>query len=266
MQFSRTPFIWEHRQLIKRLIERDIHSRYKSTFLGVIWTVMTPLFMLSVYTFVFSSILKARWPNSSDNEFEFAIVLFCGLIIFNLFAEVLNRAPTLIVDNVNYVKKVIFPVEILPVVALGSALYQALINLLILLAFYLLYFGAMHWTILLAPLVMLPFVILLTGIALFLSALGVFIRDIGQAIGIITTGLMFLSPIFYPLSALPERIHPYIYLNPLTFIIEQLREVVIWGHLPDWSGLSIYSLISLLIAWLGYVFFIKTRRGFADVL
>jgi len=259
-------FIWQHRQLIKRLIERDIHSRYKSTFLGIFWVVMTPLFMLSVYTFVFSSILKARWPSSSDNEFEFAIVLFCGLIIFNLFSEVLNRAPTLIVDNVNYVKKVIFPVEILPIVALGSALFQILINFLILLVFYLIYFGFLHWTLIFIPLVLLPFVILLAGLGLFLASLGVFIRDIGQAISIITTGLMFLSPIFYPLSALPERIHAYIYLNPLTFIIEQMREVVIWGHLPDWSGLVIYTLLSLIIAWMGYFFFIKTRKGFADVL
>jgi len=259
-------FIWQHKQLIKRLIERDIHSRYKSSFLGIFWVVMTPLLMLSVYTFVFSSILKARWPSSSDNEFEFAIVLFCGLTIFNLFSEMLNRAPTLIVDNVNYVKKVIFPVEILPIVALGSALFQAFISFLILLVFYVIYFGSIHWTVILIPLVLLPFVILLAGLGLFLTSLGVFIRDIGQAIGVITTGLMFLSPIFYPLSALPERIRPYIYLNPLTFIIEQMREVIIWGHLPDWSGLLIYTLISLVIAWMGYFFFIKTRKGFADVL
>jgi lipopolysaccharide transport system permease protein len=259
-------FIWQHRQLIKKLVERDIHSRYKSTFLGIFWVVMTPLLMLSVYTFVFSSILKARWPSSSDNEFEFAIVLFCGLIIFNLLSEVLVRAPELIVNNVNYVKKVIFPVEILPIVSLGSALFQTFINFIILLVFYLIYFGFLHWTLILIPLVLLPFVILLAGLGLLLASLGVFIRDIGQVIGIVTTGMMFLSPIFYPLSALSEHIRPYLYLNPLTFIIEQMREVVIWGHLPYWPGLLIYTLLSLVVAWMGYFFFIKTRKGFADVL
>lgn len=259
-------FIWDNRQLIKRLIERDIHTRYKSTFLGLFWIVITPLLMLSIYAFVFSSVLKARWPHSSESEFEFAIILFCGLIVYNLFSELLVKAPSLVVSNANYVKKVIFPIEILPIVALGSALFQTIINLVILMCFCLLHYGEIHITVLLTPVVLIPFAILLMGLSLFFAALGVFLRDIGQLVGIIVTGLMFLSPIFYPLSALPEAVRPYLYLNPVTFIIEQMREVIIWGHMPDWSGLFLYTLISLFIAMGGYLFFIKTRKGFADVL
>jgi len=259
-------FILENRKLIKRLIIRETESRYKSTILGLLWLILTPLFMLSVYAFVFSSILKAKWPNSSDSEFEFAIILYCGLIVFTLFAEILNRSPNLILENANYVKKVIFPVEILPFVAIGSSLFQALISYALLLLFCLFYYGSLHWTILFAPLIMLPFLILLSGMGLLLSALGVFIRDIGQLLGVMVTGLMFISPLFFPLTALPEVVRPYLYLNPVTFIIQQMRAVTIWGNMPDWSGLLIYLLVSLVVVWLGYLFFIKTRRGFADVL
>lgn len=259
-------FIWNNRSLIKRLVIRETEARYKSTMLGLLWLILTPLFMLSVYAFVFSSILKAKWPNSSDSEFEFAIILYCGLIVFTLFAEVLNRAPNLILENKNYVKKVIFPVEILPIVTIGVGLIQAVISYSILLVFCLVYYASLPWTIILFPLVLLPFLVLLSGLSLLLSALGVFLRDTGQVITVAVTGMMFLSPIFFPITAIPEAIRPYIYLNPLTFIIEQLREVILWGHMPDWSGLLVYTFISIIIAWLGYLFFIKTRKGFADVL
>lgn len=259
-------FLWKNRKLVKQLIVRETQARYKSTMLGLLWLIMTPLFMLSIYAFVFSSILKAKWPNSSNSEFEFAIILYCGLIVFTLFAEILNRSPNLILDNVNYVKKVVFPVEILPFVAIGSALFQALISYVVLLVFCLLHYGYLHWTLVFFPLILLPFIILLSGISLLLSALGVFIRDIGQIVGVAVTGLMFVSPLFFPLSALPEGIRPYIYLNPITFIIEQMREIIIWGHLPNWPGLLLYFLVSLFIVWGGYLFFIKIRKGFADVL
>lgn len=258
--------IWDNRKLIKRLIVRETEARYKSTMLGLLWLFITPLFMLSIYTFVFGSILKAKWPNSSDSEFEFAIILYCGLIVFFLFAEFINRAPNLILENVNYVKKVIFPVEILPFVALGSGLFQALISYSILLVFCLIYYGSLHWTILYLPVILLPFLLLLSGMGLILSSLGVFIRDIGQMISVIVTGLMFISPLFFPLTALPEAIRPYLYLNPVTFIIQQMRDVIIWGNGPDWFGLSVYLLVSIIVAWAGYLFFVKTKKGFADVL
>ena len=194
------------------------------------------------------------------------MVLFVGMIVLSLFSEVLNRAPGLIVSNVNYVKKVVFPLEILPVIAMGATLFHSLISLGVLLAAFALFNGYLHWTAVFTPLVLLPLVIMTLGLAWMLASLGVFLRDVGQTIVIITTVLMFLSPVFYPVTAVPERFRPFIMANPLTFIIEQAREVLIWGHLPNWIGLSIYSLAATIVAWAGYAWFQKTRKGFADVL
>ena len=186
--------------------------------------------------------------------------------MLNLFNEVLNRAPSLIVSNINYVKKVIFPIEILPVIAMGAALFHSLVSLGVLLLAFAIFNGYVHWTAALTPFVLLPLVILATGIAWMLASLGVFLRDIGQTIGVFTTVLMFLSPVFFPVSAVPERFRQYIMANPLTFIIEQAREVLIWGHMPDWTGLGVYTIAATVIAWAGYAWFQKTKKGFADVL
>jgi lipopolysaccharide transport system permease protein len=260
--------VWRNRQLIVQMTKREVVGRYKGSAMGLAWSFFNPVFMLVVYTFVFSEIFKSRWggAGADDSKTQFAVVLFVGMIVLSLFSEVLNRAPSLILGNVNYVKKVVFPIEILPLIAMGAALFHSLISLGVLLAAYLLFNGYLHWTVIFTPLVMLPLVILTTGFAWMLASLGVYLRDVGQTIGIITTLLMFLSPVFYPISAVPERFRPFILANPLTFIIEQAREVLIWGHLPDWIGLSIYTLIAVFIAWVGYAWFQKTRKGFADVL
>jgi lipopolysaccharide transport system permease protein len=188
------------------------------------------------------------------------------MIVLSLFSEVLNRAPGLILSNVNYVKKVVFPIEILPVVIMGAALFHSLISLTVLLAAFALFNGYLHWTAVFIPLVLLPLIVLSTGLAWMLASLGVFLRDVGQTISIVTTVLMFLSPVFYPVTAVPERFRPYILANPLTFVIEQAREVLVWGHMPNWMGLGAYALIAVAIAWTGYAWFQKTRKGFADVL
>jgi lipopolysaccharide transport system permease protein len=179
---------------------------------------------------------------------------------------VLNRTPSLILGNVNYVKKVVFPLEILPAISMGAALFHSLISLLVLLLAFVFFNGYLHWTAVLIPLVLLPLAVLTLGLAWILASLGVFIRDVGQTIGIITTIMLFVSPVFFPVTALPEEYRPLIMANPLTFIIEQAREVLIWGRLPDWSGLLIYTLAASAVAWAGYVWFQKTRKGFADVL
>ena len=188
------------------------------------------------------------------------------MIVHGLFAEVLNRAPSLILSNVNYVKKVVFPLEILPVIAMGAALFHSIISLGVLLAAFALFNGYLHWTVIFIPLVLLPLVILILGLAWMLASLGVFLRDAGQTISIITMVMMFLAPVFYPVTALPEQFRPWLMANPLTFIIEQAREVLIWGHLPNWMGLGIYTFVATVVAWLGYAWFQKTRKGFADVL
>ncbi len=263
-----TRSLWRNRQLIVQMTKREVVGRYKGSAIGLAWSFFNPVFMLTVYTFVFSEIFKIRWGGigADDSKTQFAVVLFVGMIVLGLFSEVLNRAPSLILSNVNYVKKVVFPIEILPVIAIGAALFHSLISLGVLLAAFALFNGYLHWTAIFTPLVLLPLIILTTGLAWILASLGVFLRDVGQTIGIVTTVLMFLSPVFYPVTAVPESFRPFIMANPLTFIIEQAREVLIWGHLPDWMGLGGYTLAATVIAWAGYAWFQKTKKGFADVL
>ena len=259
--------LWRNRQLIVQMTKREVVGRYKGSALGLAWSFFNPVFLLTVYTFVFSEVFKARWGAGGDeSKTRFAVVLFVGMIVHGLFAEVLNRAPGLILSNVNYVKKVVFPIEILPVIAMGAALFHSLISLGVLLAAFALFNGYLHWTAVFTPLVLLPLVILTLGLAWMLASLGVFLRDVGQTIGIITMVLTFLLPVFYPVTAVPERFRPWIMANPLTFVIEQAREVLVWGHLPEWSGLGIYTLAATATAWAGYAWFQKTRKGFADVL
>lgn len=260
--------LWCNRQLIARMTRREVLGRYKGSALGLAWSFFNPLLMLTVYTFVFSEIFRTRWAGGGGGggKTEFAIMLFAGLIVLNLFVEVINRAPGLILSNVNYVKKVVFPLEILPVVALGAALFHCLISLGVLLMAYVVFNGALNWTAVFVPLVLLPLVVLTLGLSWLLASVGVFLRDVGQTVGIITTIMMFLSPVFYPLAAVPGEFQALILVNPLTFIIEQARGVLILGELPDWAGLGLYTLAATAIAWAGFAWFQKTRRGFADVL
>ena len=257
-----------NRQLILQMTKRDVVGRYKGSAFGLAWSFFNPVLMLIVYTFVFSEIFNARWGGlgGDDSKTQFAVVLFVGMIVQSLFSEVLNRAPSLILSNVNYVKKVVFPLEILPVIAMGAALFHGLVSLCVLLAAFALFNGYLQWTAVFIPLVLMPLVILTMGFAWMLASIGVFLRDVGQTIVIITTVLMFLAPVFYPITAVPERFRPFIMANPITFIIEQAREVLIWGHLPNWMGLGAYTLVASVVAWLGFALFQKTRKGFADVL
>ncbi|MGI4779712.1 MAG: ABC transporter permease [Janthinobacterium lividum] len=257
-----------NRALIVQMTKREVVGRYKGSAFGLAWSFFNPVFMLVVYTFVFSEIFNARWGGAGANESktQFAVILFVGMIVLGFFSEVLNRSAGLILGNVNYVKKVVFPIEILPVISMMAALFHSLISLSVFLLAFLIFNQYLHWTVIFIPLVLLPLMILATGLAWFLASLGVFLRDIGQTIGILTTVLMFLSPVFFPITAVPERFRPFIMANPLTFIIEQARDVLVWGRLPDWSGLAIYTVVATLVAWAGYAWFQKTRKGFADVL
>ena len=262
--------LWQYRALIYKSTEREVAGRYKGSVVGVGWSFLLPILMLCVYTFVFSFVFEARWGvdnvDTAGGKADFAVVLFVGLIVHALFAEVINRSPTMILDNANYVKKVIYPLEILPVAALGAALFHSLISILVLFVVLLAYYGFVHWTTILYPFVLMPLLPLTLGASWFLASLGVFLRDVSQVIGVITTILLFLAPVFYPLERLPEAYQIALMFNPLTFIIMETRKVLIFGQMPDWSGLAVYMAISCIIAWLGYFWFQKTRKGFADVL
>jgi lipopolysaccharide transport system permease protein len=259
--------LWRNRQLIRQMSRREFAGRYKGSFLGLAWSFFHPVLMLSVYTFVFSVVFKARWGiGGEEGKIHFAIALFVGLIVHGLFADCVNRAPGLILDNVNYVKKVVFPLEILPVVALTSALVQTVVSLAVLLAAVLAVNGFLHWTALFLPFVVMPLAVTTLGVAWFLASFGVYVRDISQITGIMTTVMMFLAPVFYPISALPKEFQPWIMANPLTFIIEQARAVLLKGELPDWTGFAVYFAISVSVACAGFWWFQKTRKGFADVI
>ena len=259
--------LWRNRQLIVQMTRREVVGRYRGSVMGLAWSFFNPILMLVVYTFVFSVVFKARWGTGGDeSQTTFAIVLFVGMIVYGLFAEMANRAPGLILSNANYVKKVIFPLEILPVVSLGAALFHALISLGVLMIAILLINGGLVWTVIFFPLILMPLLIATLGVAWFLASIGVFARDVGQTISIFTTVLMFTSPVFFPVSSIPEKYQIWLMLNPLTFVIEQSRAVMIFGKQPDWAGLAIYAGASLAVAWAGYWWFQKTRKGFADVL
>ena len=259
--------LWRQRGLILQMTKRDVIGRYKGSVMGVMWSLFNPLFLLVIYTFVFSVVFKARWGTGPvESKSEFAILLFVGMIVHGLFAETLNRAPGLILNNVSYVKKIVFPLEILPAVAICAALFHALVSVFVLAVVFIVLNGYLQWTAVFLPLVLLPLIVLTLGIAWALASLGVFLRDVAQPIGLIMTLLLFASPVFYPITALPDYIRPWLMLNPLTFVIEQARAVLIYEKTPDWVGLAIYSLVSVLIAWIGYAWFQKTRKGFANVL
>ena len=248
--------------------KREVIGRYKGSTMGMAWTFFNPVFMLMVYTFVFSEVFKSRWGGvgGDESKTQFAVVLFVGMIVLTLFTEVINRAPSLILSNVNYVKKVIFPLEILPIVTIVAAAFHCASSLIVLLIAFFIFNGHVHLTVFYLPIVLTPLIIMTAGLGWMLSSLGVYLRDTVQTVGIISTVLMFLSPVFYPISAVPERFRIIIMMNPLTFIIEQAREVLIWGNAPNFLGLALYLIAALAIAWSGFFWFQKTRKGFGDVL
>lgn len=257
--------------LIKQMTGREILGRYRGSVLGVFWSVLHPLFMLSVYTFVFGIVFRVRWAGTGAQgrdytTHEFAILLFAGLIAYAFFSEMVSRAPGLVLNQANLVKKVVFPLEILPVVALGSALFHAAVSVLILLIFQFIAVGKLPVTALWLPVVFAPFALLTLGVSWFLASLGVFLRDIAQVVGVLTLALLFLSPVFYPVEALPEAVRDFLFLNPLTLIISQTREVLVWGNPPDLGALAAYTLAAAAVAAAGLWWFQKTRKGFADVV
>lgn len=271
-QFSSTPrelftSLVRNKDLLFSMTKREVLGRYRGSMMGLLWSFLTPLFMLSVYTLVFGQIFKTRWPGAqTDSQGEFALTLFAGLILFNFFAECITKAPTIIWSNINYVKKVVFPLELLPWVNVGVAVFHMLISLAVWLIAYCLFFGLPHATVLIAPFVIIPLVIMTCGMIFFLSSIGTYLRDIVQLVGVAVTAMMFLSPIFFPIAALPETYQKVALINPLTYPIEQLRELMISGISANWTMLIIYNVMALIVLILGFAFFQKTRRGFADVL
>lgn len=257
---------WQNRQLIKQLVHREIAGRYQGTYLGFLWVILDPLLMLAIYTFVFRIIFNRHWYSADESIIEFGLILFSGLLVFNIFRETITNAPRLIIRNTNYIKKIVFPLEVLSFVSIISNLIHLCIGLLLLLAIYLVINVQLHVAVLYLPLILFPFVIILLGTSYILSSLGVYFRDIGQIIGLVVMAVLFLSAIFYPIESVPEQYRIWFYMNPVAFTVEEFRDALIWGRSPHWQWLSFYYAISMIVGWLGLFWFQKTRKGFADVL
>lgn len=255
--------LFRHRYLLGQLIKRDVLLRYRGAYFGVLWVFLNPLIMLGIFTFVFGYIFQSRWP-ALGGGVPFALNLYCGLIAFYIFGETVGRAPGAVRDYPNYVKKIIFPVEILPLVPMGAALIHALFNTTILLAALALS-GNLNSTFILYPVLLLPLVLFSLGLAWFLSAWGVFLKDMSQIVPIFVQMFMFLSPVFYPSSAVPDLIKPVYTLNPLAPVIEASRAALA-GNAVDWySWLTALALGSVVFV-LGQAFFKHSREEFADAL
>lgn len=258
-----------NRSLLWQMTRRNIEIRYKGSALGLVWSFVQPLMMLVVYTFVFSVVFKARWGvevAGGEGKGAFAVIMFCGMAMFNLFSEAVNMSCGCITGNVNLVKKVIFPLEILPLV-------QTLTTFILGQAWFILLFfgtwlilGNLNWTMLLLPVVLVPLIVFTLGIAYLVASFGVFIRDTSYVVGVILQILFFATPIFYPINAVPERFRVWLEMNPLTVFIDQARNVFLYGRLPDWQFLGIAAFVALAVLQFGYFFFTRTKRGFADVL
>jgi lipopolysaccharide transport system permease protein len=258
---------WTHRLLILKLAQREVIGRYSGSILGLLWSFFNPLLMLAVYTFVFGVVFKARWsPGGSGSTLEFAVVLFSGMLVFGIFSECINRAPGLMLANPGFVKRVVFPLDGLPWVVLCGSLFHAAVGLAALALVMLVAMGALPATWPLIVVVIAPLALFVIGLSWALAALGVYLRDLQQTVGVVTAVLMFLSPIFYPATAVPQEFRWAIQWNPLTFFVEEARKVLVFGQLPDFTGLALMAVIGLAVAWLGLAFFQHARDGFADVI
>lgn len=263
--------LFNNHDLIIQLLKRDVLERYRGSSFGILWSFMYPVFMLVIYLFVFGIVFKMKWgvapgENAIASTVPFGVIIFSGLVLHAFLGECLTRSSTLITANQQYVKKVVFPLPILSIVCVGTALFHLLAGLLILLIF-MAFAGVLpSLTIIYTPLVLLPFVLLMLGVSWLLSSICVFISDIAQLMGVLVTVLLFLAPIFYPLSIVPEQYQAWMYLNPLTVVIEQFRAVMLFGQQPDWLVLGIYYVVALSVLFIGFEFFKRTKGAFADVV
>lgn len=259
---------WAHGGLIRQLVARDLALRYRGSVLGLAWTLLTPLALLAIFTYVFAVVFKARWPGLAEDagKADFALAIFCGIVGFGLFSEPVGRSPGLIVSSVSYVKRIVFPLEVLPLVTVCSALVIFSINAAVLLGATLAVRGGLPVTALVLPIVIAPVAVLSLGVSWFLASVGVFLRDVGHAVTLILQMLFFLTPVFYPLSAVPEPFRTIVGLNPITTSVESMRAALLMDRWPDWSAVGVALLVSIAAAQLGYAWFISTKRGFADVL
>ncbi|MCZ4294802.1 ABC transporter permease [Vibrio sinaloensis] len=266
MPISMMSDVVRSKALLKQLMVRDFTSRYKSGALGLAWTMINPLLMLALYSFVFVAVFQMRWGVNDTSGHNFILLLFTGILVHGLFSEFITRAPTLIVSNPAYVKKVVFPLELIPLTPLLSAVVNFTLGMTLVLLMQLLVNGSLSIYIFFAPVILVPFVILLIGVSYIFSSLGVYFRDLNQISGLISTIAMFASPVLFPMENVPEAYRNLLYLNPITLIVEQLRQVIILGEAPNMNYILMYAFVSVLILIFGMMWFKIVKKGFSDVL
>lgn len=254
-----------HRDLLKTLVVRDVHTKYRETIFGYWWLIAYPILMLATYSFIFGGIFKSRWLNQGGIT-DFVAMLYCGLIIFGIFSDSINRATTAIRSQPNFVKKVVFPLELLPLVLVGSSVFSALINLGLLIILVLVTKFAIPPSAIFLPVIIVPFIILVMGLVWGLAAIGVFFPDLSQIVNVFTSIMLFLSPVFFPLASAPAIVQPFLMLNPLTFPIEETRNILLLAQQPNWGGVALYAAIAAVVAWLGLWVFQSSRSAFSDVI
>lgn len=260
--------LWKRRDLIRQLTKQETVNRYRGTCLGMAWALVLPLFMLLIYTFVFGVVFKMKWPSMvrADSKVEFALTLYCGLILYNIFNEAILGSVGSISGNPNYVKKVVFPLEVLPVAKLGGALIHGSLSLVIFMTGNTIFITRPTWTVLLYPLVIASFCAFIIGLSWFLSAIGAFVRDAAQVVMVIVQVLLFISPIFYSVTIVPEKLRWVMYLNPLTTFIIDARRTLMWSLPNDWFCWGMVTVVSLITMQGGYMFFMRSKRAFGDVI
>lgn len=259
--------LWRHRDLIRQFTVREVRQKYRGTQLGLLWAVLQPVMTLAVFTFIFNVVFDVSWPAGDSSRAAFVVTVFTGMMVFALFSETVSAAPTLILSRPNLVTKAVFPLEVLICSSVGAALFVALISTVLIVIATAILIGKLYWTALLIPVVVLPVVLLSLGLGWFLASLGVFLRDIRPIVAILVTQVLyFMTPIFYPIERVPAAFREYLRWNPMTQIVQDARRVLVWGRLPDWQGWALVLLLSIVVMQLGYAWFLKSRRGFADVL
>ncbi|HBN1876904.1 TPA: ABC transporter permease [Escherichia coli] len=256
----------KNRHLLYHLTKRDITSKFKGAYAGLIWSFINPLLLLVIYTFVFSVIMKAKWGLSNEGNFDFAVVLFTGLIVFNMYADATNRAANIIHDNKNYVKKVIFPLNILPIIVVNSSFFNGIISYLILFTVLLLFKDTLNIQCVFIILLLFPIYLMSLGVTYLVSAISAFARDIGQVMGIFNMAFMFLSPIFFPMERMPAKFQFIASLNPIAFVVTQARDTLIFNKGFNWDGYAVSLLCSSIIFVVGFIVFSSLKKDFADVI
>jgi len=256
-----------HGALLKQLVRRQMAVRYRGSVLGYLWTLSHPLLMLAVYTFVFGLVFKARWGGASSyGTADFAVIMFCGMAVFNIFSETVNNSALCIINNTNFVKKVVFPLELLPLAQVLSSTALGMVW------FVLVVLGALTlgldvtWKIVFFPVVLLPLMLFSLGAGYFVAAATVYLRDIPHLTAVGVQILFFMTPVFYPIDMVPEQFRVFLYFNPLTSLVEECRNILLFAKYPDSQACLMLWAASLLICQLGFIWFQKTKKGFADVL